>query len=127
VHLRGPPRVAEGAPSDLTLNFTLSPAVDNAADGVEIDERADGEVKINATQAQFTRNGTFDPEDLDDGFDIDEYDAGSIIGTATLSSADSNPETGVDFNENIAGDLRGDMSFVEASGNREDGIDFERR
>jgi hypothetical protein len=118
-------RVNEGGLGDLTLTLTLSSAADNAADGVEIDERGDGDVKFTVTGSQFTRNGTFDPEDLDDGFDIDEYDAGSIIGKVVLSSANDNLEEGFDFNENNAGDFRVDMTLVEASGNREEGIDFE--
>lgn len=118
-------RVNEGGLGDLTLNFTLSSAADNAADGVEIDERGMGDVKFSVTGSQFLRNGTFDPEDLDDGFDIDEYNEGSIIGKVVLSSAIDNFEEGFDFNENNAGDFRVDMSFVEASGNREEGIDFE--
>jgi hypothetical protein len=118
-------RVNEGGLGDLTLTFTLSSAADNAADGVEIDERGVGDVKFTVTGSQFLRNGTFDPEDLDDGFDIDEYNDGSIIGKVVLSSASNNFEEGFDFNENNAGDFRVDMSFVEASGNREEGIDFE--
>ncbi len=118
-------RVNEGGLGDLTLNFTLSAAADNAADGVEIDERGLGDVKFTVTGSQFLRNGNFDPEDLDDGFDIDEYNEGSIIGKVVLSAASNNFEEGFDFNENNAGDFRVDMSFVEASGNREEGIDFE--
>lgn len=118
-------RVNEGGLGDLTLNFTLSSAADNAADGVEIDERGVGDVKFTVTGSQFLRNGNFDPDDLDDGFDIDEYNDGSIIGRVVLSSASNNFEEGFDFNENNAGDFRVDMSFAEASGNREEGIDFE--
>ena len=75
--------------------------------------------------SQVTGNGRFDPTDLDDGFDIDESDDGSIVGIVFLSSANNNYEEGFDFNENHAGDLRVDMRQVEASGNGEEGIDYE--
>jgi hypothetical protein len=67
----------------------------------------------------------FDTNDLDDGFDIDEWDAGSIVGTVVLSLANNNHEEGFDFNENNDGDLRVTMQLVEANGNGEEGIDLE--
>ncbi len=118
-------RVNEGGLGDLTFNMTLSTSANNAADGVELDERGLGDVNFNVVGSTFRENGNFDPEDLDDGFDIDEYNDGSIIGKVTLSSAIDNFEEGFDFNENNTGDFRVDMSFVEASGNGEEGIDFE--
>ncbi len=118
-------RVNEGGLGTLTFNFTLSRSEKNAADGVELDERGEGDVLFNVTGSTFRENGDFDPADLDDGFDIDEYNDGSIIGKVTLSSAIDNFEEGFDFNENNTGDFRVDMSFVEATGNREEGIDFE--
>lgn len=118
-------RVNEGGLGDLTFNMSLSTAANNAADGVELDERGMGDVKMNVVGSTFRENGNFDPEDLDDGFDIDEYNDGSIIGKVAFSSAIDNFEEGFDFNENNTGDFRVDMSFVEASGNREEGIDFE--
>ncbi len=63
--------------------------------------------------------------DLDDGFDIDELNAGSIVGQVVLTSANGNFEEGLDFNENDAGDLRVNLLLVDASDNREEGIDYE--
>jgi hypothetical protein len=74
---------------------------------------------------RLTGNGPFDPADLDDGFDIDEWNDGSILGTVTFSLANDNREEGFDFNENHNGDLRVDMHLVDASGNGEEGIDLE--
>ncbi len=118
-------RVNEGGLGDLTFTMTLSRAEGNAADGVELDERGLGDVNFNVSGSAVERNGSFDPEDLDDGFDIDEYNEGSIIGKVVLTKANDNFEEGFDFNENNAGDFRVDMTLVEASGNREEGIDFE--
>jgi hypothetical protein len=118
-------RVNEGGAGDLTLRLSGVRAERNGADGVEIDERGAGNVTIDVSGTSFTRNGALDPADLDDGFDIDEYDAGGIFGIVANSSANNNFEEGFDFNENNAGDLRVDMRSVEANGNGEEGIDFE--
>ena len=83
-------RVNEGGTGDLTLTLERTHAEKNGADGVEIDERGAGNVYIDVSNATFTRNGVFDPADLDDGFDIDEYNDGSIVGTVEGSSANHN-------------------------------------
>jgi hypothetical protein len=85
---------------------------------------------IDVTGSHFTRNGRFDPEDLDDGFDIDEYDEGGISGSVSSSSANKNYEEGFDFNENdpdagATGDLEIEMTLVSANHNVEEGIDLE--
>jgi hypothetical protein len=118
-------RVNEGGLGDLTITFKLSVSEENGADGIEVDERGDGDVSVDMFGSRVTRNGEFDPLDLDDGFDIDEAGNGSILGKVILSSANDNFEEGFDFNENDAGDLRVNMELVEASGNGEEGIDYE--
>jgi hypothetical protein len=118
-------RVNEGGAGDLAITLVHSESEDNAADGIEVDERGEGDVRVLMFGSHVTRNGVFDPADLDDGFDIDEADAGSIVGLVFHSSANDNYEEGFDFNENHAGDLRVDMFFVEANGNREEGVDYE--
>lgn len=118
-------RVNEGGGGDLWLTLSETRAEDNAADGVEIDERGAGDVHIDVSGTSFTRNGKFDPADLDDGFDVDEYNDGSITGTVVASSASYNFEEGFDINENNAGDLRVDFTRVEASWDGEEGIDLE--
>jgi hypothetical protein len=118
-------RVNEGGPGHLTITVKISVSDVNGADGIEVDERADGDVVVDMFGSSVTRNGEFDPLDLDDGFDIDEAGNGSVLGKVVLSAANDNFEEGFDFNENDAGDLRVDMEFVEASRNREEGIDYE--
>jgi hypothetical protein len=118
-------RVNEGGDGSLTFTIWNSRSDDNAADGIELDERAGGDVVIDVNKVAVTRNGKFDPTDLDDGFDIDEAGPGHILGSVRSSSANHNFEEGLDFNENDAGDLRVDMSDVEANDNREEGIDLE--
>jgi hypothetical protein len=118
-------RVNEGGAGDLTFNLTRVLADENAADGVEIDERGAGDVHVRVTGTLFSRNGKFDPADLDDGFDIDEYDDGGIYGAIAFTSAANNFEEGFDFNENNPGDLRVDFTLVAALRNGEEGIDLE--
>jgi hypothetical protein len=118
-------RVNEGGDGNLTFTIWNSQSDDNAADGIELDERGAGDVSIDVNKLAVTRNGKFDPSDFDDGFDIDEAGPGHIRGQVSASSANNNFEEGLDFNENDAGDLRVDLSDVEANGNREEGIDYE--
>ena len=118
-------RVNEGGAGDLIITMKNSLAHDNGADGIEVDERGAGDVRIDVFQTQVTQNGRFDADDPDDGFDIDEFNDGSVVGTIVQTSANDNFEEGLDINENNAGDLRVDLQHVEASGNAEEGIDYE--
>lgn len=118
-------RANEGGEGSLTFVARSSRSEDNAADGIELDERGTGDVMIDVRGVTLARNGRFDPLDFDDGFDIDEYDDGSLLGTVAESASIDNYEEGFDFNENNAGDIRVDMSLVNASGNAEEGIDYE--
>lgn len=118
-------RVNEGGVGSIMFVSWNSLVDDNAADGIELDETGAGDVTIDVRKTTITRNGIFDPADLDDGFDIDEAGDGHILGQVTNSSANHNYEEGLDFNENDAGDLRVDLTDVEANYNREEGIDLE--
>jgi hypothetical protein len=118
-------RVNEGGDGDLVITVKHSASIDNAADGIEVDERGAGDVRVDVFGSQILRNGKFDPADLDDGFDIDEYDDGGITGVMASTAASDNYEEGLDFNENNAGDLRVDLMNVEVNGNREEGVDYE--
>jgi hypothetical protein len=120
-------RVNEGGLGELRALITLTQVEANGGDGIELDERAVGDVRFTVSQTRFTRNGNFDQTlaDLDDGFDVDESNAGDLIGTVVQSLANDNFEEGFDLNENHEGDFRVDMNGVEASRNLEEGFDFE--
>lgn len=118
-------RVNEGGNGYLQFIADDMTASDNAADGIELDERGPGSVLLQVSNSQILRNGKFDPEDLDDGFDIDELNEGDIVGQLRGVVASDNFEEGLDFNENDAGDLRVDLFGVVANNNREEGIDYE--
>jgi hypothetical protein len=118
-------RVNEGGAGDLELVAHNVIARDNAADGIELDERGAGDVRVDVTEVRLVENGRFDPEDLDDGFDIDEANEGSIVGTVRDTRVTDNFEEGLDFNENNLGDLRVDFTNVVVTGSGEEGIDLE--
>ncbi len=127
-------RVNEGGAGDLTIVVRNMLATDNGADGIELDERGEGNADFTISGSQITGNGSFhdvfpplDPDDidLDDGMDVDESSAGHVIGRVTNSSSSDNFEEGWDFNENDAGDFRVDLTNVQASRNLEEGVDFE--
>jgi hypothetical protein len=127
-------RVNEGGVGNLTIVIRNTRATDNGADGIELDERGDGNVDFTVSGSEITGNGSFhdlfppaDPDDidLDDGMDVDESNAGAVIGRVTNSASNDNFEEGWDFNENDAGDFLVDLTNVQASRNLEEGVDFE--
>ena len=118
-------RVNEGGDGDLIITVKHTVASDNGADGIEVDERGNGDVRVDMFVTELVGNGSLDPGDFDDGFDIDEYNDGSVVGTVTSTVASNNFEQGLDFNENNAGDMRVDLSHVEATGNAEEGVEYE--
>ena len=88
-------RVNEGGEGDLRIAVRYSVAEDNGADGIEVDERSNGNVIVDMLGSRLARNGNFSSADFDDGFDIDELDGGDILGQIVLSSANDNFEAGL--------------------------------
>ncbi len=121
-------RVDEGADGNLSFSVALSSFEHNGADGIELDERGPGNAVFDVTGVTLSRNGDFDttpPIDKDDGMDVDESLDGDLIGRIAASVSNDNFEEGWDLNENNAGDFKVDMTLVEASRNVQEGIDFE--
>ena len=118
-------RVNEGAAGDLTFTLVDTRVEGNGGDGVELDERGPGDAAFTVSGSRLTGNGPFDPDDLDDGMDVDESLEGDVIGTVIRTVASDNFEEGLDFNENDAGNMDVTLSQLEANGNREEGIDLE--
>ncbi len=119
-------RVNEGGLGEIVAFVDGSVFTGNGADGLELDERADGSARFQIQKTELTFNGAFDVvTDPDDGIDVDESGNGDIRGRFERVIASDNSEQGVDLNENDAGDLRVEMFVVEASRNPEEGIEFE--
>jgi hypothetical protein len=118
-------RVDEGGLGNLNAVISLAKVEGTGGDGIELDERGDGDVVFNVSASEVEENGSRDPDDLEDGLDVDEWDAGSVIGKVIASSFDDNFEECIDLNENDAGDFKVDLTAVSASNCGEEGVDFE--
>ena len=115
-------RINDGAGGNLVFIARGVRTEENAGDGIELDERGTGDVQVDVHDFTITGNGKFDPADLDDGFDIDELDDGSIVGTFEQLVATGNHEDGVDFTETGPGDITVEIRESQSSGNRGRGI-----
>ena len=134
-------RVDERADGGIVLDVFGSEFVDVGADGVELDEGNDGDVFISVRNSVFEDNGAYcefapldlsepcieddDGElvrDLDDGFDIDEAGAGSLLGSVTGSNVNGNLDEGLDFDEEGPGGMNLDIWNVEAKANGDEGV-----
>jgi hypothetical protein len=132
-------RVDEVGEGDLVLAVQRSTFVAVGADGVEVDERGAGDVIFDVRTATFERNGDYcvpeplpldearpcveDGElDLDDGFDIDEADDGSILGTLAAAELVDNFDEGFDVDEAGEGGVEVDIRDVDGAGNTDESI-----
>ncbi|MGE0679463.1 MAG: hypothetical protein AB7P69_00930 [Candidatus Binatia bacterium] len=115
-------RVDEAGAGDIIFMSGNSLARGNGGDGVELDEQGAGDVHATLTNSSFDGNGFLDPNDLEDGFDIDEADDGSIFARIYETTATGNFDGGFDLDEAGKGDI--DVSFVkvQANNNAEDCI-----
>ena len=118
-------RVNEGGAGSLFADIIGSEFIGSGADGVELDERAEGDAVFSLQHTKINANGFFSSEDYDDGIDVDELGPGGIDGRFVQVEANGNAEQGVDLKENNLGDLRVTMNQVVARGNAEEGIEFE--
>jgi hypothetical protein len=139
-------RVDQGSTGDLIADLDRSIFDGNLADGVELDEKGEGSVDAAVDRSSFTDNGdtvailctvpTTDDgadglctpselnteiEDLDDGFDIDEEDAGDLTVVVSRSEVNDNRDEGMDMDEAGEGSIVGTVSKTEASRNGDEG------
>jgi len=117
-------RVDEGGPGDIVSLIDRSTFTGNAADGIEYDERGPGDVHVVARNSVFDLNGTQpqDPDDLEDGFDIDEAGEGSVYAEFLHVSASGNDDGGIDLDEEGPGDIVMWLNQVVANDNIDDNI-----
>lgn len=117
-------RIDEGGSGDLYATIHGSIFVGNAGDGVELDERGPGSATAEVRQTSFDDNGEQpqNPDDLEDGFDVDEADEGGISARIVHATAGGNFDEGIDLDEEGPGGIRLVMTQVVASGNVDEGI-----
>jgi hypothetical protein len=141
----------EGQEGDVTATISLSEFTDNGGycdpglldafmpaepegefeEGAMMEDAIPGPVTGSPDDGCFEREvGTYDDGsveeyefaiDVDDGFDIDEADPGSMFVTVTGSVMDGNLHEGFDFDEEDAGDITATYIDTTASGNTDDG------
>ncbi len=117
-------RVDEGGDGGIIARIERSTITGNAADGIEFDETGDGDVRVVVRHSTFDANGTQPqlPSDLEDGFDIDEAGAGSIVADFLHVSTSRNLDGGIDLDEEGAGDIVVWLNKVIAIDNLDDNI-----
>ena len=119
-------RVNEGGGGDLSLVVHDSRVVRDAADGVELEEQGAGDVRSLVHGSRFDDSGDQpqNPDDLEDGFDVDEAGSGSIVAAFVRASVNGNEDEGIDLDEEGTGDIRGTMLLVVTLGNLDAGISY---
>lgn len=115
-------RADEGGHGSLWTYMARVSASDNGGDGVELDERGRGIVRSMSKDSTFDRNGFGNPDDPDDGYDIDEDTSGQVWARFLGGSASDNADEGVDIDESDNGHLELIVTFFDANRNNEEGI-----
>jgi hypothetical protein len=120
-------RVNEAGDGDIIGNINHSAFRGNGGDGVEFDEVGIGDVTLTARHNALDNNGFQDPQDPEDGLDIDEADEGGIWLQAVETTFNSNGDDGIgldeaDDEEGPAGDVHLSLVQVEASRNGDSGV-----
>lgn len=115
-------RVDEGGPGGIHGRIERSRIEGNRADGVEYDERGPGDVRSRVADSSIERNGETGTADLDDGFDIDEADPGSLEAHFEGTRVLDNRDEGIDLDEADAGSVRVTLVSVTASRNQDQGL-----
>ncbi len=109
-------RVDERGEGSIVFLSSGSTYLANGADGVELDEAGPGDIVLDVVGSSFLDNGPLDPEDLDDGIDVDEADAGSIRARFSQSRFEGNYDEGIDLNEFGPGDVTVVLAGVTVTG-----------
>ena len=117
-------RVDEGGEGGVVSRIDHATFTGNAADGIEYDEKGPGDVRVDVRNSDFSNNGTQPqlPSDLEDGFDIDEADDGSIYADFVNVTASHNEDGGIDLDEEGAGDIVMWLNQVVTIDNLDDNI-----
>lgn len=116
-------RVDEGGDGDVMANVQNSVFTGNGADGLELDESGAGDVTLTARGSAFDGNG-LNPDDTDDGVDIDEQGDGSVWFRIVQSTFNDNSDDGIDMDEDGNGDMFASLIQVEASRMGDKGVNL---
>lgn len=115
-------RVDDGGTGGIDGSISGSVVNGNLADGIEFDERGEGSVLLVASRSEVSRNGETGTDDLDDGIDLDEADAGDLVAYLADVSITENRDEGLDFDEAGEGSAVVLLYRVDASENEDEGF-----
>lgn len=90
---------------------------DDTDDGIDIDERADGDIRLNVAASTFDDN-------TDDGIGVDESGAGDLHLTLAQVHAVRNGDSAISTDEGDAGDFLAHFARVTADGNFDEGANM---
>lgn len=113
-------RVNEGGPGSLEAVISSTFAEQNGGDGIELDERGDGDAAIAIDRTRVLANGFYSQVDFDDGIDVDEYGPGDLRARLVDVIASLNAQKGVDLTQAGGGALAVTRERVIAEGNPDD-------
>lgn len=119
-------RVNEGGAGTLRIELNRVNALENAGDGVEVDETGDGDVWMWSRLSRYDDNGTQpqNTDDLEDGLDADEAGPGSIIAYVQGGTMNGNRDEGFDLDEEGTGDIRAVVIGVTLRGNGDENVSY---
>lgn len=115
-------RVDERGEGDITALIRNTKIDGNGGDGIELDEAGNGDVDATMMHTTINDNGFYNAEDLDDGFDIDEANGGSIYVKLVNVESNNNMDEGLDFDESGDGNVHMLARSVESLNNVDEGI-----
>ena len=119
--------VDETGPGAVLVDVLGSVFRANGADGLSLYERGGGDVSVTLAGSKFLENGYNNPDDPDDGFDVDEHGGGNVILVVTDSRFNDNFDDGIDIDERGPGSITSDLDNVTASRNLDQGITYDER
>ena len=115
-------RVDERGEGSVAVELSRVTIAGSGGDGIEIDEAGPGGVRVVADGLTLEDNGFADPEDLEDGLDVDEADAGDIAVTLQRTRVVGSRDEGIDLDEAGRGDIRLTLVDTVVTGTRDEGV-----
>ncbi len=115
-------RVDDGGNGGIRGYIANSRINNNLADGAEFDDIGPGSVIATVVSTTFNGNGETPTDDQDDGFDLDEADAGHLRVRVVDVTATGNFDEALDFDEAGPGNAVVTVRDTNASGNVDEGL-----
>lgn len=115
-------RIDERGKGHIKVKIAHTQIDENGGDGIELDEAGEGDVELNMNHVTLNNNGFYNKKDFDDGLDIDEAGNGDIKVHLLDVQANNNMDEGLDFDEVGGGNVHLTINKVSAMNNLDEGI-----